>query len=290
MGHRLPSTCLASASATGLASLAHLDPHGLAHLDYEARPESPIDRAFDALQTIAEVASGYQDMWKPQHGLILSAAAVSAAEDYFRSVLTETVALCVLCRARVADLETRMEYVSSGSLPEALRAHLDRTSFSKADTVKDTARSLTGVSIPSGSSLSFLLNEFEVVCHIRHCAVHSGGYVASHNASVLDVPPGSWISFKTAQPIYRIVRVVTACVRAFNQTLFEHVLGRWIDQRLLAGEWNADRDAFDPLWRTFRSALDTEGARKSGQEGFYSNSFHAHRSISRAVRLRLEGT
>ena len=241
MSHELPKSCLASGVNTGAETFAHLDSNGIAHERPESPQLSPLDRAFAGLLTVTQVAVEHAEDWKGQHGLMLSASAVSVAEDYFRTILTESVIVCPCCVRIVSSLETRMEFVLSGSLSEALRSLLAGKSFSSKETVRAWSKTLTGLEIPVGTSLGRALLEFELVCHVRHCAVHAGGYIGERNASVLGVPSGRWIAFSASSVVHTIVAVVTATIRAFNQALFEHLLGRWIDESVLTGVWKEDR-------------------------------------------------
>ncbi|MCC2307190.1 hypothetical protein [Cellulomonas chengniuliangii] len=250
-----------------------------------ASEDSAIDRAFSGLLVITQLAARHAPDWNPQHGLILSSSAVAVAEDYFRTLLTEVASACPLCTDLVRPIDTQIEFVLSGSLGDALRAALDRTSFSSASAIKEWTKKITGLDIKGRSSLTVELASFERVCHVRHCAIHAGGYVASHNAKVLSLPVGSWISFDSPSAIHDIVAVVAATVRAYNQLLFEHVLGRWIDEGLLTGVWIDDRDMFSTLWRTFRSKSDIESGILQGQS-LPLQPFRVHQSMRPMIKAR----
>lgn len=286
MPHALPRSCLASTGAGPTETFAHLDDKGIARERADGPQLSPIDRAFGGLVVVTQIAAQHELDWQSQHGLMLSASAVAVAEDYFRTILTDSVVTCPVCLGRVSGLSTRMEFVRSGSVADALRAALDHSSLSSRDGVREWTKTLTGLDIGNATAVGRALKEYELVCHVRHCAVHSGGYVGAHNAAVLGVPAGSWISFSAPGAVHSIVAVITRTVRAFNQSLFEHILGQWIDAGILQGDWSADRVPFSALWQSFSSRTDAESARLSNEPGFHRTGFNAYRSIRQAVRRR----
>ncbi|GAA1554380.1 hypothetical protein [Kribbella lupini] len=224
--------------------------------------------------------------WKSQHGLILSSSAVAAAEDYFRTILTEIVNVCEYCAQRVEPLETRMEFVFSGSVAEAVRGLLDTSSLSSKENVTGWAKKIAGTAFKDSRSLLRLLDEFERICHIRHAAMHAGGQVSTRNARVLKVPPNTWISFGSPQAIYDITSVIVATLRSFNQTLFENILREWLDQNHMSGSWSDDASSFTALWELFKSTGDIESNRTTGDKSLNPNAYQAYRSIRSSVAAR----
>lgn len=264
MSHAFPQVCLASAAPVGAGTSTRLT--DAAFLTYRDRGgyRSPIDEAFDSLLVVTQLAVDLSIGWRTQHGLILSSSAVSAAEDYFRSILTEVVSVCPRCEERVQPLETRMEFVFSGSVQDAVRGMLDGESFSSKSNVMTWSKKIAGVDLKNARSLEVLLDEFERICHIRHAAVHAGGYVSTRGAAALGVPSGSWISFGSPAAIHEIVGVIAATLRAYNQVLFESVLTEWLRAGTMLGDWSADGDTFTSLWRAFRSEGDIASSRTAG--------------------------
>lgn len=286
MAHALPMSCLSSTATVGMGTLAHLSDRAIIGKHAVRGVVSPIDAALANLSLVSRLAVQQASVWHTQHGLILSTAAVGAAEDYFRSILAELVGVCRFCEERVQDLETRMAYVRAGSLVDALRGSLENTSFSNGSTVKKWSKQVAGFEIQNGSTLDLLLREYERACHIRHCAVHSGGHVSTRNARALGLMPGQWIALESPDVIHQVVAVTASVVRSYNQRLFEFTLSRWIDQNELTGVWQEDRVRFDALWTVFRSTSDIESARLNGQHDFRPSAFESHRILAKGVRAR----
>jgi hypothetical protein len=277
---------MASASNVGPGTLTRLASGAVSAARPDTAGLSALDNAFSSLLVVTQLTVQATYIWQPQHGLILCSSAVAVAEDYFRSILTDIVGICQLCANRVGALETRMEYVFSGSVADAVRGLLDRESFSSRDTVKEWAKKIAGMEVSGNRSLNVALTEFERVCHVRHCAMHAGGYVSTRNAGSLGVPTGSWISFGSPSAIHEIISVVAATLRSFNQSLFEVLLGRWIDERMLSGTWDEDRYHFSRLWSTFCSKRDIASSKFSGGPALKSNAYLAYRSVKPAVAGR----
>lgn len=286
MAHAFPQVCLASASPVGSGASTRLTDAAFLTMRHESGYRSPIDVAFDSLLLVTQLAVNSAQGWRTQHGLILSSSAVSAAEDYFRSILTEVVTLCPRCGERVKQLETRMEFVFSGSVSDAVRGMLDSESFSSRPNVMTWSKRIAGVDLKNVRSLEVALDEFERICHIRHAAVHAGGYISSRGAAALGVPSGSWISFGSPAAIHEIVGVIAATLRAYNQVLFESVLTEWLIAGTLLGDWSADGDTFTALWRAFRSEGDIASSRAAGSDPLRNTAYLAFLAVRSAFAAR----
>lgn len=286
MTHIFPQICLASASHVGAGTLTRLTDAAVSTHRHTGAYRSAIDVAFDSLLVVTQVAVNEEPSWNTQHGLILSSSAVAAAEDYFRSILTDVVTICPVCMTRVQPLETRMEFVFSGSVADAVRGMLDGESFSSKSNVIKWSKRIAGVDLNNQRSLEVALAEFERACHIRHAAIHAGGYVSTRNAVELGVPPGSWIAFDSPAAIHEIVSVITACLRSYNQLLFESILTGWLRDGLLLGDWTLDRDRWTQLWRAFRSEGDIASSREGGPTPLRSTAYLAYVSMRAAFASR----
>lgn len=282
MAHTTPRVCLAVGAAGGTGTLAKKVARD-SRLTGSAG--SHIDRSFEALVKVTQLAVLAQEDWHQQHGLILSASAVAVAEDYIRSILTDLVSLCPIVKRNAGSQSTRLEYVFSGNVGEAVRAVLDRESFSSQKTINDWLKTLVGSTTDKNRSAVVALEEFERVCHIRHCAIHAGGYVSSHNARVLGIEAGSWIAFETPDAIHEIIGVVVATIRVLNQHIFSSVVSKWIDEGVLSGQWTSDRDLFAPMWRAFYSAKDSESGTLNG-DPLARRAYDAYRSVQGAALAR----
>ncbi len=287
MPHTLPQVCLAPSANVGAGTVMTLAGSVVSSNRLDTGGRAPVDIAFDSLLVVTRLAVAASSEWHPQHGLILSASAVAAAEDYFRSILTLCVSVCSYCEDRVRPLETRMEHVFSGSVDGAVRGMLDSESLSSRENVLSWTKKVTGQDLSRSVSLDTTMREFERACHIRHSAVHAGGYVSSRAARILGVASGSWISFSSPTAIHEFVSVVASTIRAYNQSLFSGLLGRWIDDSFLSGIWAEDRVAFESLWRAFRSEKDIESDRIAGGKVIKQSAYNAYRAVRPLIESRV---
>lgn len=284
MSHSLPMTCLASGMSVGNESLAGRVSQSSRD---KATAVSAVDRAISNLVVVTRMTGSVSADWEPQHGLILTASAVAIAEDFVRSILADVVTLCPLAAERSYELDTRMEFVFEGDPSEALRGVLDKQSFSSRTTVTEWLKRLLGKPVAKNSTLDTLLADFERVSHIRHCAVHAGGYISGHNAKNLGVPRGHWISFAEPGAVHEVIATVASTVRTVNQFVFESVVSSWIDQQVLCGVWSVDKLRFDPLYRALVSLEDSESSRFNPQSvRIRERSYDSYRSIQKAVVSR----
>jgi hypothetical protein len=52
-------------------------------------------------------------------------------------------------------------------------------------------------------------------------------------------------------------------VRAYNGFLWESIVPRWINNRLLAGTWKSDKKLFEPMFKQFASTLDATAPKRA---------------------------
>jgi hypothetical protein len=179
-----------------------------------------------------------------------------------------------------------MEFVFSGSVSDAVRGMLDGESFSSKLNVTKWSKKIANVDMKNERSLDVALTEFERICHIRHAAIHAGGYVSTRNSVALGVPAGSWISFGSPAAIHEIIGVITASLRAYDQLLFESVLTGWLTEGVLRGDWSSDGKTFTDLWRAFRSEGDIASSRASGGAPIRNTAYLAYLPMRRAFASR----
>ncbi|NOV98802.1 hypothetical protein HDG69_003404 [Isoptericola halotolerans] len=285
--HAVPRCCLAPNAPGGADHLPSLR-SAFATERPADEGSSPIELSFASIKAIQDLVHRSSSEWSPHYGLILGASAVAAAEDYFRSVLVEIAKACPTVRSRSRDLDVKMSHVLDGSIDTALRSSLDQVSFSSNRAVREWSKKLLGTKVSGDSTLARLLDEFERVCHVRHCATHAGGYVGEGNARVLGVEAGRWISLDSANAVYEILSVVVATIRAYNQFVLESVLSGWLNDGILLGSWGQDKKLFEKVWSVLRCRQDIAAGRV-GSSGYPANGYQAYRVVQRAACSRAGG-
>ena len=105
------------------------------------------------------------------------------------------------------------------------------------------------------------LNEFEIICHLRHCVVHRFGKLGSSNAmkfgldnhsNCLDKP----ISLDTDK-LYDVNQICVNTVLVLNDYIFRRVLTRTTEPDYLLWEWDfrKDKKEFTKYYDLFNSTL-----------------------------------
>ncbi|MBC3762227.1 hypothetical protein ACUN7V_10375 [Quadrisphaera oryzae] len=102
------------------------------------------------------------------------------------------------------------------------------------------------------------LNSFDVVCHLRHSAVHARGIIGSNSRAELGLGAGTGLvrlrlDFTLLQSVAGVCETL---VRSYNRWIFSEIIGRWVDKALLNGTWKDDGALFWPLFDACRSGID----------------------------------
>jgi hypothetical protein len=278
MPHAVPQVCLTPPLPVGF-SAASLVKSG------HTRAASPIDQLGASVAAVTSLAGQVAAAWSEESALVLTAGVVSAAEEFFREIVVRAVLCCPLCRTHVAGIATTVGAALSGSDADVLHTSLEGTSFSSATNLKDASSTYLGFKWEKDSSLATAMQLYEVVCTLRHCAVHSGGLVNRRNAAMLGVPVHSRVAISSAGDLLSLAHIVLATARLYNAELFRHVVSRWIDQGVLRGSWAEDRTNMRELWAVFVSESDRPAAALGGPP-IRKSAYAAWQSIRGAVIAR----
>lgn len=238
---------------------------------------SPIDDYFRYIKVIAKTTRAREVHEDEELLKYLILSTVSAVEYYVRSVLANCVTVCPKCREWAAEQQLSLgsaNYYNKASLGYAL---LEGAALSSFKEIKGKTNKITGVDISNGSSLDAALNSFNNVCQIRHAIVHSRGFLSGKNIRdlKLDQEMKKWV-FVDIWKFQWAVASANNVVRAYNRTIFEELLQRWISRGVLEGEWHRDKKLFTDLFQVFYSCEDLSSRR----------AYDAYRGIQAYVRSR----
>lgn len=202
---------------------------------------------------------------------------VSAAERFFRRVLSGVINLC----EQASEVAARQQ-LSFGAMnyfaADLGYGLLENSSLSGDGEIKKRTRSLVGFSIQDNTSLDHALTEFEKICQLRHATIHSGGELSAKNALELDLPLTNRLSVSITSITFQSIALrCHNAVRAYNQYLFSEIISRWIHNEVLTGEWSRDVSRFEPCYKFFASTKDLN---------IEKNPRIAHEKLAKAVRER----
>ncbi|WP_025116595.1 hypothetical protein [Lysinibacillus fusiformis] len=218
---------------------------------------NPIDQFYNVCTeyvklTKPEIYSGYPDLSR-----LLLMGFVSAVEEYLRGIFSEVLSVCPMSKEHASEKMIKfgaIEYYSNSKIAIGL---FDSSSFASSSEIIKRTKELLNVDVNSENSVKAALDEFEKVCHLRHCAIHGGGILNGHNAKELSLEK-SYVNRLLRFDMTAIQECLSVCysfVRAFNSFISKKIIGRLMGQ-VIKGYWDEERDLFKSLIDIFYSKID----------------------------------
>lgn len=204
-------------------------------------------------------------------GRLLVIGIVSAAEAYFRAVMSSCIELCPVAQSTASKKAINLGGLLWHGQAGFSRSAFEHASFTSKDALVKSCKDFLGVQLDD-RVFKYLLDQYEIVCHLRHGIVHGDGLLPGTNAVQLDIK-------KYRSPVCIIVRyeqiqdvaaVVNTLVMTFNRNLFAEMCKRWaIDWRQRA-DWEParERKAFNAIWSIFHCR--EENKRRKGRTSITS--------------------
>ena len=199
-------------------------------------------------------------------GRLLIMGVVSAAEAYFRAILSSCIELCPVAQAiaskRTINLGGLLWHGQSGFS----RSAFEHASFSSNDELAKACKDFLGIRLDD-PEFKDLLDQYEIVCQLRHGIVHGDGLLPGRNAVQLNIQrykrPVRIVA--RYEQLQSIAAVVNTLVMTLNRHLFSEICKRWaIDWRRRA-DWdpNSEKATFSSIWEIFFCA--EEAKRRKGR-------------------------
>lgn len=187
-------------------------------------------------------------------GRLLLLGIVSAAESYFRSILSIAMELCPVAQAGAHDKTINLGGLLWHGKTGFSRSAFDNSSFASSKELKRAAKDFVGFEL-TPADFQDVLADFDKVCHLRHGIVHGDGLLPGRNAVQLDIPRFSApvrITIRYSH-LQDIAASVSALILLFNRKLFELLCQRWAIEWRRRVDWDADgQDAlFYRIWSAF---------------------------------------
>ncbi|WP_414540226.1 hypothetical protein [Stenotrophomonas forensis] len=185
---------------------------------------------------------------------LLTIGVISSVEYYLRSVLSAIPFLCPVARRHVEMAMVPIgafDFYGEPSL-RRLSACFDHESLADGDKIKKYCEKFTGLKLSGDSSANKTIDDFDTLCEIRHCLVHTRGFVGlkASNSLGLQSRSPSKVVISLSQAL-EVVKLSHNVVRAINRFLSDGIASRWVDQSYITGDWAEDKKIFEPLVRFF---------------------------------------
>ena len=177
---------------------------------------------------------------------LLVLGVVSCAEFYFRSVLSRLTQTCPLCERLTESLNIPAGsiafYAGSGFAPTM--SAFEHESLADSKKISAEIKRFVGVSCGDNSSVKAALDDFELLCELRHCFVHARGFAGLKAVKAIGGPRSLQKVLIERNQALDFIKLSHNAVRAVNRYLSDEVLNRWIDKDVLLGTWTQDRKRF----------------------------------------------
>jgi len=234
------------------------------------RFESPIDIYYSRVEKLVIRAQKAEQDAEIELIPLLFLRLISATESYIRSLLSYMPVICPLvwrhCAKEVISLGAGFHY-GKDSLPVAVIEHV---SFCTKGEIQKQTQKVADLQVASDGSLRAAVESFEAISQLRHSIVHSYDELFFNNIKELGMADRTGTRYAVSiSPLVfqRFVSVCHSLVRAYNRTLLDRTLSKWIAESQLSFQWGKDKAKIKPLFDLFYSERD-EGSELNAYRAF----------------------
>jgi len=235
---------------------------------------SPIDQFLTNTNTLNVIYLNATPL-TPMLATLVFMGYLSAVESYIRALIRGLINIDEEAQ-RIVEGKT----VSFGAaihhskqlLPEAL---MEGTSLANPASIKSTLENLVGIILPT-SDLKKLLDEFNKLCHLRHCCIHRFGKLGTNNAIELGLSTHKDLLEKpmrlSKDDLDKIADTLRTFVKTVNNATFRLILDRTVHQKksnklpddsspmyskIWTWDYRKDRSRFSGYYKLFVTHVDT---------------------------------
>jgi hypothetical protein len=223
--------------------------------------DAPVDMYYRSIREILRYGTPERLLDSDFLGRLLVIGIVSAAEAYFRAILSACIELCPLARSaaskRTINLGGLLWHGQSGFS----RSVFEHASLASKDELTRACRDFIGINLDDKIFKS-LLDQFEIVCQLRHGIAHADGLLAGRNAVQLDIkrfrkPVRIVLRYEQLQDV---AAVVNTLVMTLNRHLFSIICHRWGFEWRKREDWepSLERAKFRLIWNIFHCVDETK--------------------------------
>jgi hypothetical protein len=228
---------------------------------FTASSDSPIDRFLANANALNVLYLNSAPPLPMVLGHLVLLGYVSAVESYLRALIRELINHDPYSRwsadSREITFGSALRY-QGPLLPEVLT---ERQSLAGDRNIREAFRELLGIK-QLDASLKVPLDNFDRICHLRHCCTHRFGHLGTHSAMMLGFDSHSQHLEKpiqlSNQDIDEIASALRNFVKAINKQCFKAVLERSAKYAKANKPANHDRKQYyfenDWLWNYVKDA------------------------------------
>ncbi|MHB8103529.1 MAG: hypothetical protein ACYDEF_15510 [Methanosarcina sp.] len=224
---------------------------------------SAIDRFYSNTQELLKISTPDFLENNPLIGPLILVGFISATEDYFREVFSRLIYICPVEKENFTDRKVSIASAIWCGKNFMARAAFEDYSFASTNAITKTCKEYIGYDIICAKNEDSIFKEFDKICELRHCIVHSSSIMAGKNAIKLglknkkDKPIEISIDYPKIQECGLIC---TCLVTSVNLELFECIVTRWAVSwpKLLSWDPKDEYALFKKIWNLFHSEKDSK--------------------------------
>lgn len=222
--------------------------------------ENAIDKFFSTCKEYVKLTQPEIIDRCPDVTRLLLMGYVSAVEEYLRNIICDIINISDTAKELVSEKPIKFSAIDLYDREKLAIGLFDSASFASEKEIKKCTNDYLGVNILPDSSLGIALANYNKVCHLRHCSIHSGGILNAHNARELELGKefiGTKLTPNSVQ-LQQIVEICYSFVRAFNQFLFDNQISILVAKKILVGIWREDKDKIERIFSILYSKVDMQ--------------------------------
>lgn len=236
--------------ANSTSSYINLDTTSLFDNSFSESDESPIDTFITKIGNLSTLIN--PTAFNELTANLVVLGSVSAVESYMREVIRKCVLIDseskIKCEKHLLTFGAAISH-DRNLMPEAI---LENYSFASKKNIIDSMRELLGIIGNPDNSVDESLNEFEKVCHLRHCLVHRYGKLGTKNAIELGLDNHKGCIEKPLKLNYSSLQdcqaICLSVVKEINNYIFRKLLIRLVatgkkkKKTTVIWKWNYNQD------------------------------------------------
>lgn len=233
---------------------------------YTETNSSPIDNCIEKINQLNLIHTQYLTTTNSTGNLptvynLVLLGYISAIESYIREIIRKIINIDkfskTLCEEEELSYGAAINYPLE-LLPEVI---LEKASFASKDNIINSFKKYLGLKGHQPDELLKTLDEFEKICHLRHCIVHRFGKLGSQNAIKFGLDSHSDLVEKPLKldvsMVYNLSIICTNTVLVINKYLHNKILQRTASKEASNWEWDLrkDKSTFKKYHDLFNSLL-----------------------------------
>ncbi|WP_448138871.1 hypothetical protein [Sphingobacterium siyangense] len=237
-----------NADATSLPSFATSMCFNSAYVENN---KAPIDNCIEKLDQLNLIHTQYSSITGVAVNLptvynLILLGYISAIESYIREIIRKIIII-----DKHSRVSCEIEEISYGAalnyphhlLPEVI---LEKASFASKKNIIDAFKKFLGLEGHQPAELISTLDEFEKICHLRHCIVHRFGKLGSQNAIKFGLDNHSNLVEKPLEfdvnMVFNLSLICNNTVLVVNKFLYNRVMQRTASKENNIWNWDLRRD------------------------------------------------